>query len=703
MKTKKVSLAFLFTILGLTLVVAVGVSLSLVFFINLRDISYQQVEANTGESIARLQDSVTAMFREHEGLLWHSTASIAGSYKRGPLDRNETEIFLKRAASSLPDVSFIYYASNEAWFQEGGLWACVPDWTPDVGWDQRERPWFIYAKRKPGEIAYIDPYVDAVTGGIHIAMSTVVFDENGVDIGVISAEIKVSFLEPLLNPPGADSQRRTVLINDQGLFVSHADISAVMQKDFFAESGLENYRERILSSPSFSNMDKNNFIYSSKIPNTGWVLVSTIPVSAVFAEANSLLAGTVLMGLAIMAISIALLIVFSSIAVKPLKRLQAFSQLIAQGDFSGVSPIYGTKEAAMLSGGFNSINENVSGLVKNVITSFEKMKGYGIELKNAIIQTRTATGEIDSLVHELKDLDESVEDESGQVEKKISNIGSELLSLSALIREQADQIGMSSAAIEEMTANIASIDKNIEALGGKLETLVESSNTERSHIGKSVEMVNQVEIDSETLVEMNKVIANVADETSLLAMNAAIEAAHAGESGRGFAVVAGEIRKLSETTMKQAKDSNTTLTGIKNRINEIARISSLIETSYSQTNTLIVAINELVSGIKLAMTEQAAGSSQILQSLDRIKGITGDIRTAAGKIEEESEESIRVSRDLAGKSAVMQQKISGISDRTGGVSESYRVVNETVEQNSLGIDFLNEAIAHFKVRTGDTP
>jgi methyl-accepting chemotaxis protein len=97
---------------------------------------------------------------------------------------------------------------------------------------------------------------------------------------------------------------------------------------------------------------------------------------------------------------------------------------------------------------------------------------------------------------------------------------------------------------------------------------------------------------------MNKVIAGVADQTNLLAMNAAIEAAHAGESGKGFAVVAAEIRKLSETTAYQAKSSSATLLAIKQRIGEIAKLSGIIERSYGETNEFIQAINRRVREIR---------------------------------------------------------------------------------------------------------
>ena len=382
---------------------------------------------------------------------------------------------------------------------------------------------------------------------------------------------------------------------------------------------------------------------------------------------------------------------------KPLHETVRLSEQLASGDLTAQIAITGRDEITMLQNSFLRMTESLRGLVENIISSFQGMKSNNEEMTHAIDGTAMAVSEINVSIRNLQGLDGQVREETGRVNHEIAHIDGELSALGGVIRDQRDQLDVSSSAIEKMTASSSAIEKRILTLRTSLDQLLESSLTEHERITKSTETVRLVEQDSSALLEMNKTIASVAAQTNLLAMNAAIEAAHAGDAGRGFAVVADEIRKLSETTANQAKNSNQTLSSIRGRINDIGKIAGSIEDAFEETNRIVQMINTMVSEIKNVMEEQSAGSTMILESLSRIHNITGQVQSRAETIKADSDDSLAATEKLTKMSASMQQEIVGIIVQINAVSEAAKSALAAVGQNGEGFNSLYGAIARFKM------
>jgi methyl-accepting chemotaxis protein len=657
--------------------------------------AYTQTEQNIVNQVAHIRDQVSDRFRRWAELI--SYAAIASSPFMTPEapDTGSLQSLFKRFMDAQSDFWLLYGSSNIVWSEPGGFMVYNDGHSPAAGYDNTIRGWFTGAKRNAGKAAYAAPYIAASSGQLTTSISTNVYNEQGVDLGVISADVSLAFLEEMLRNSAFISGQEMFFINDQGLFITHTDTEAVLQKDFFTESGLEAYRTDILGSPSFSLLGTQFFIVSMQIPQVNWTLVTTIPKDVIFADVQRFLLRMVLISGLLLLLTAGISLVFTHILVKPLRDLTAYSAVLAEGDFSGAVPDYGTAEAAGLSAGFNAINEHISGLVRNIVASFERMRMQGRELKQVIDRSSAAAGEIVTAIH---DVDTRIKEESGMVGKTVAQIDDKIIALNTLIQEQAAQINASSATIETMIAYNREMEAQIRALNSQIQRLMDSSKTEHEHIARSTNAVHQIESDSANLAQMNQIIDTVAGQTKLLGMNAAIEAAHAGELGRGFAVVASEIRKLAETATVQAQSSSGTLSQIQKRIAEITALSTRIEAAYAQTNDLILRSNAVVEKVKAVVEEQVAYSQQVQGSLKRIESITEQVKGEAEHIKAEADSSRRMSAQLSDMSEMIQGRVSEVVRSTELVFAASQQAHSSVEENGKGLDALDTAIRRFTVR-----
>jgi hypothetical protein len=213
-----------------------------------------------------------------------------------------------------------------------------------------------------------------------------------------------------------------------------------------------------------------------------------------------------------------------------------------------------------------------------------------------------------------------------EMHKSIDGLGA----LSGQIGETANYVLSSSSAIEEMVKGIRTINSTLEHNAARVLRLNESSGEGKGRLHKIGELIADVSTQSDVLIEACTVIGDIADQTSILGMNAAIEAAHAGEAvGKGFAVVAGEIRKLADNSGHQAVEISNSLKKIKELI-DISQESSIhAQEQFDAMVSLINAVKDEEIHIKNAMEAQNSGGSHVLESLNEINRLISSIRESA--------------------------------------------------------------------------
>ena len=559
----------------------------------------------------------------------------------------------------------------------------------ELGYDPRQRSWYKQAAEANGAIVITPVYI-ATDGTPVVAVAKAIKDGNGTLLGCVGVDINLSDLTSFISSVKIGNTGYCMLVQDDGMILADAAHSAFISKNLSdVDAAFAKITQKKEGSVFITLDGKQRKAYIFPFPELRWKLIVIVEQREILSLFYALVRIMILIGLLMFVVYFTLAIIAARALKRYFARLESMFEKIAAGDLTDRVAVKRNNEIGRL-----MTNLNMLTVLKE---EADKMTAIGSDLSSNMEETAAAVKQISSNATTVKE--KALMQAAGVTETAAAGeqIQGKLNLLVEGITRQSESITQSSALITRTAENMLRINKILSQNDELIKTVYGQMKAGTDGARAANEFVKKIAERSEALLEASQVIQNIASQTNLLAMNAAIEAAHAGESGKGFAVVADEIRKLAEESNMQGKQIGAVIKESTEIIAQVSEAGIQAEKTFTDVYGLISNISEKEDSIVDLMREQEENGTQVLSAIETINKVTKDVSTASIEMLEGGKQIAEEMQKLAEITRETTDSMTEIASGAEQITDAVEEVVSITEQNKTSIDHLAQEVGKFKI------
>ena len=482
---------------------------------------------------------------------------------------------------------------------------------------------------------------------------------------LLVVDVPIAHIQVIVNSFISIDDAQAILVDKESLSVLSKSDDTLSGKLSDSTGFLGTIGDRI-SQQNYTSMTLNgNIVDFMEISGTNWVLVSYVPETTIFAELAMLRTTMIVVAVVVLVILLVLMERMVHFMIKPIRSLTDSIVTMASGDFTVDIKTKGNDEITLMGHSMKDFTVAMRSMINDISNISETLKGQ------AESSTSVSGGLYEASLRQSKTIDEL----NGTVDQLSASVQEIAESATALALVVSDTRDSSNNAEDKMnvTVEVAEAGKNDMQKVGEAMGLIEQS------INGLQESIDKVGAASQEINKIVGMIGEIADETNLLALNASIEAARAGDAGKGFAVVATEIGSLATNSNQSVQKIQTLINEVtslvgetvdkaKGSVDEINTSSRLVHQAVATFDTIydnIVDANRVVNDMAANMLKVADVSTNVASiteeqaaSAELISRNAGNIASESKNITDDSEKVAETARKLADTSEKLMTQIN---------------------------------------------